>query len=82
MAKRLNAPGFEPGIFIEGPNPSTPAICRHDAIGRRTRLKLVVLWVQIPWAAPNMWGVVQLVRTPGCGPGGHEFNSHHSIQTP
>ena len=25
-----------------------------------------------------MVGVAQLVRAPGCGPGGHGFNSHHS----
>ena len=26
----------------------------------------------------NMVVVVQLVRTPGCGPGGHGFKSHQS----
>jgi hypothetical protein len=25
-----------------------------------------------------MVGVAQLVRAPGCGPGGHGFKSHHS----
>ena len=39
---------------------------------RRFGLKIVF--------ASGMVGIAQLVRAPGCGPGGHGFNSHYSPQ--
>lgn len=34
------------------------------------------LWYNI--IVPNMVGVAQLIRAPGCGPGGRGFEPHHS----
>lgn len=43
------------------------------------RLPKPVMRVRFPLPALHIVvGVAQLVRAPGCGPGGHGFDSHHS----
>ncbi len=36
------------------------------------------MWVQLPPLQPFMLRVAQMVRAPGCGPGGRRFETGHA----
>ena len=76
---------------FEGSNPSTPAIFLNIQLlspsigvspsGKAQDFDSCIRWFKSSHPSHTfLVGIAQLVRAPGCGPGGHEFESHYSPQ--
>ena len=51
-------------------------ICANSSAGQSNCLLSSRSGVRVPFGAPNMVGVAQLVKAPDCGPGDRGFESH------